>query len=324
METINGAVNYQGYPSVVVLGNFDGLHLAHREIIERAKEKAFNNNLKVVVFLLNPHPVKVLSPHKNFLMLSTLEDKEEMLEKLGVDYMVVEPFTLEFAEISPLQFVQQYLVQCLNVKQVVVGFDYTFGSKGTGTPTDLLKWGEEFDFNTEIVPPVIINNEIASSSLIRELLSKGKVYEASQYLGYYFRRKGKVIHGEGRGKTLGYPTANLHFPEDLLLPANGVYLTLITWKGNSFFGLTNIGSKPTFSRKFERHVEVYIIEFKGDIYEEELTVMFLQKIRNEVAFSAPYFLVKQIESDLKTAVKLIKNEYGDLLSRRYYNHHFTL
>ena len=312
MRIIYGKENYQHKNNklFIALGNFDGLHLAHRSIIRRACLLAQQNKEKSAVFLFDPHPVTKLYSRKDFLLISSVKRRSEILEELGVDFLIVEEFNEKIASLSPFHFVVDYLVNTFRVGGVVVGFDYTFGNRGRGTAAHLLKWGEKFNFIVEVVPPVIIGDEVVSSSLIRELLARGEVKNAAQYLGTNFKISGLVVRGEGRGKILGFPTANLQIQDGLLLPANGVYLCSIAYGGKRHFALTNIGSKPTFHPGNAIVVEVYLIDFCGDLYGEELTVEFLHRIRKEAVFSGANSLKEQIHIDLKRAKELIQHEYS--------------
>ena len=311
MEIVYGAKNFSLMQDksalAIALGNFDGLHLAHKRIIDRVIEIAAAKGLKSAVFLLNPHPVQVLFPGSNLLLLSTIMERAKALESLGIDYLIMEDFNAQFSELTPLSFVRDYLAGYLNAASVVVGYNYSFGSKGSGTPHELLRWGEEFCYDVEVMPPVMISGEIVSSSLIRELIGKGEVSEASLYLGDYFSRIGRVIHGEGRGRRLGFPTANLQFLPELLLPGNGVYLTQAYIGEQRYFSLTNVGKKPTFSQRDEIVVEVYLLNFSGDIYNKELTLKFLQRIRKEKSFAGADLLVRQIQEDVEYAKSLINS-----------------
>ncbi|MEW5921084.1 MAG: bifunctional riboflavin kinase/FAD synthetase [Bacillota bacterium] len=314
MFTIYGAANYQkgNRKLFIALGNFDGLHIAHRRIISRTCSLARQAGDGSAVFLFDPHPVTRLYPGNSFLLLSSVKMRSEILEKLGIDYLIIEKFTEEIAGLSPFRFVTDYLIQCFSVAGVVVGFDYTFGHRGRGTAAHLLKWGEKFNFSVEVVPPVIIGDEVVSSSLIRELLARGEVKEAARYLGSYFKVSGKVIRGEGRGRTLGFPTANLQIGDGLLLPEKGVYLCSTVWRDKKYFALTNIGNKPTFYRSETMFVEVFLLDFTGDLYGEELTVEFLHRIRKEIAFPEACSLTEQIRIDLKKARELIRKEYASM------------
>lgn len=318
MQTVYDVENYKAdrRKLALALGNFDGLHIAHRKIIKRTKEIAAQRDLLSAVFLLDPHPLKILSPHKNLLLLSTLEERAEILENWNLDILFVQKFTSGLAALAPLQFVQRFLVDILGVDTVIIGFDYTFGDRGSGTADDLLEWGRKFGFAVEIVPPVKRGKKIVSSSLIRDLLRRGDVEKAANYLDFSFTRRGRVVHGEGRGRKLGFPTANLVISPDLLLPANGVYLSLIYWRGRELFGLTNIGVKPTFGTAIKPIVEVFLLDFDQNIYDEELDVKFLCKIRDEVAFKDVGSLQKQIASDVDLARSLIGNKYKDLREKQ--------
>ena len=321
MEIVYRIQNYQrkGDGVVLALGNFDGLHLAHRDIIKKTRQDALKKGLKSVVFLLDPHPVKVLYPDRIFKLLSSTEEKLEKLKCLGIDRVVVEPFTETVSTLAPFLFVQTYLKDTLNVSKVIVGFDYTFGRKGQGTVNHLLKWSEWLGFEVEIVSPIMHGNDVVSSSLVRELLTTGDVVRASEILGYYYNRTGRVIHGDGRGRQIGFPTANLDIPEELMLPGKGVYLSLVVRGQEKLFGLTNIGIKPTFCNDNKTTTEVFILDFKGNIYHEELTLYFLHKIRDEKAFKAVSDFKRQVESDVCSARQLITETYSFLLHENINN-----
>lgn len=317
MELFNSIKNYQANNGklALALGNFDGMHIAHQKIIRQTKHKASAAGLKSAVFLLDPHPVKLLYPHKKFPLLSALPERAEMMENLGIDYLFVEKFTAEMSALTPRQFMQDYLVDILKVREIVVGYDYTFGRQGKGTTDDLRTWGKLFNFNVDIIPPVMLGHEVVSSTLIRKLIANGQVRKAADYLGRYFARKGKVVHGEGRGQLLGFPTANLDIDAELLLPQKGVYLSLVSWRNQNIFGLTNIGNKPTFGLNEKIFVEIYLLNFNEDIYDEELTAAFLCRIRDEKAFKNIRSLKEQIEADIIIAQKLIAREYERILEK---------
>ena len=315
MEIVNGIQNYQNQDGGVVLalGNFDGLHLAHRNIIKRTRQNAIKRGLKSVVFLLDPHPVKVLYPDRNFKLLTSLEEKLEKLESLGIDRVVVEPFTDTVSTLAPFHFAQTYLKDTLNVSKIIVGFDYTFGRKGQGTVNHLLRWGERLGFDVDIVSPIMHGNDVVSSSLVRELLTTGDVAKAAEILGCFYSRTGKVVHGDGRGRQVGFPTANLAVQEELMLPGRGVYLSLVTRGQKKMFGLTNIGIKPTFCNDNKTTTEVFILDFKENIYFEELTIYFLHKIRDEHVFNTVSEFKRQVEIDVYSARQLIAETFSFLL-----------
>lgn len=312
MEIINGAINYKHHNNklFLALGNFDGLHLAHRCIVNRSVDLAKEYGGKSAVFLFDPHPVTRLYKKKDFLLLSSVQHRGEMMEELGVDYLIIEQFDESIASLPPYRFVADYLVKLLHVSGVVIGFDYTFGKRGRGTAAHLLRWGEKFGFEVDVVPPVIVDGEVVSSSLIRNLLAGGEVKKAAKLLGCNFKLRGQVVYGEGRGKTLGFPTANMQLQDGLLLPARGVYLCSTSIDGVKYFALASIGSKPTFHRQNKVFVEVYLIDYEGDLYGMELTVEFLHRIREEAVFSGAESLTEQMRLDLRQGRELIRQEYS--------------
>ncbi len=317
MEIVYGINDYQKDQGgiVLALGNFDGLHLAHRDIIQRTRQEALRKALKSVVFLLDPHPVQVLYPGRKLQLLTTLEEKLEKIEALGVDVAIVEPFTAKISTLSPFCFVEKYFKNHLNVVKVIVGYDYTFGRKGKGTVNHLLRWGEQLGFEVEIVSPIMYENDVVSSSLVRELLLNGEAERAAKILGCFYQRKGRVVYGDGRGRQVGFPTANLEIPADLLLPGRGVYLSLVLRGAERYFGLTNIGTKPTFCQDHQTTTEVYILDFTGDLYHEELTLCFLHRIREERVFDSIDAFKHQVGQDVAAARKFIRDEYGPLLEK---------
>lgn len=315
MKVIHGIENYKKeQPLVLALGNFDGIHQGHRQILKIVRQKAREIKVKSGVLIFDPHPLNILKPSGEVLLLTTFPQKSKLIEKLGIDFLFIAAFNHEFACLSPEQFVKNILIDKLQVKSVVVGFDYSFGCGGSGKAGSLKELGEEYGFEVVVVGPVVINNKIVSSSLIRGLIRAGKVEEASLYLGSSPCIEGKVVHGEGRGgKVLGFPTANLQVKENVVIPGNGVYLTMAAVQGSSYYSLTNVGYKPTFKGD-QLSIEVFIMDFQDNIYEHELRINFLQKIREEKAFSSSDKLKAQIIKDLETAEKIIQKYSSNLVS----------
>ncbi|PKM82502.1 MAG: hypothetical protein CVU88_03260 [Firmicutes bacterium HGW-Firmicutes-13] len=306
MEVIYGIEKYyKQQPLVLALGNFDGVHRGHRQILRVTKQKAGEIKAESGVLIFDPHPLNILKPSKEILLLTTFTQRSQLIEELGIDLLIVVSFNREFASLSPEQFVKEILIDKLHAEVVVVGFDYSFGYGGSGKVNNLKELGKRFGFKVEVVEPVTIKNKVVSSSLIRGLISSGKVEEASLYLGNPPCIEGKVIHGEGRGKFLGFPTANLEVKENVVIPGNGVYLTLASFQGSSYYSLTNIGCKPTFGGD-NLTIEVFIIGFQDNLYEHELRIKFLQKIREEKTFSNSEGLKAQIIKDLKKAEEIIQ------------------
>ncbi|MGI5881445.1 MAG: bifunctional riboflavin kinase/FAD synthetase [Dethiobacteria bacterium] len=317
MKTIYGAKNFPSIKEqkqlVVALGNFDGLHVAHKKIIDRAREIARARDRKCAVFLLDPHPAKVLFPESDLQLISTIKERAEVLGAWGVDYLIIEDFTREFSKLPPHDFVKNYLVGFLRAAEIITGIDYSFGLGGQGTSQDLSRWGRQLGYRAEVMPPVMCQGEVISSSLIRELIGSGDVARAAIFLGGHFTITGSVVRGEGRGRNLGYPTANLETGPGMLIPGNSVYLTLAACQGRKYFSLTNIGRKPTFGQSDKVVIEVHLMDFSGNLYGEELMLTFLNKIRKEKYFSGVDLLVKQIGADEKRAKELIAEKYQDML-----------
>lgn len=309
MQIFNGVEHFSAKNEKIILalGNFDGVHLGHHQIIKKTVFLAREKQLKSAAMVFSPHPL-VLLKKKTVPLLTSFNERNRLLSCLGLDYLIVEPFTVNLSHLTPSSFVKHYFLEMLKIDSIVVGFDYSYGKNGAGSADDLKDIGQIYGFNTFKHDPVIINGEIVSSSLIRRLIGEGKVAEAAKYLNYYFRRQGKIIKGDERGRTLGYPTANFFFDKVLLIPGSSVYLTAVLYKNKHFFGLTNVGDRPTFGKN-EASVETYIFNFCENLYGQELILLFLQKIREETFFPNSSDLKKQIAYDVKVAQSLIKEHY---------------
>jgi len=303
----------------LALGNFDGVHLGHREILRATVCAAKEKNGKSAVLIFHPHPIHVLFPTRTPSLLLNLEDRIRLIGEAGVDYIIIHPFTREFASIGPEQFSKDILIEKLHVSSVVIGFNYTFGRQGMGNAEDLAKFGHNFGFSVQVVNAVEKNGGPVASSRIRSLIAMGRVEEAGEMLGYPFVLKGEIIHGDGRGRQIGYPTANINTSCEIIHPGHGVYLTraFITdiggERGNSiYWSLTNVGKRPTFG-KSEPSVEVHLLDMKQkNIYGLVLNVQFLQKIREEKAFIGARELAEQIQNDIRRTRRLIARRYKGL------------
>jgi len=288
------------YPGITMaLGTFDGIHLGHQQIISQAVDLARQINGTSVVFTFSNHPLSIVAPERRPLQLVTQEDKAELIAELGVDILLTIPFTPEFLQLSATDFIR-LLLENLSPKHIVVGPNYYFGYNRSGTPEMLQQAGKKNGFDVNIHPIVYLKNTIISSTLIRKMISSGKVEQASSLLGRKFKIKGLVIHGDKRGRTLGYPTINLEISNELVLPANGVYAVTIDIGDIQYNGIANIGTNPTFNGA-QRHLEVHILDFTGDLYGTTVTVTFLQYIREQQKFSSADELKMQIGQDIKAA-----------------------
>ena len=290
---------------VVTLGNFDGVHLGHQRIFKRVKEEASKIRGQGVVITFEPHPLKVLAPERFSPLLTPFRKKMMLIEKSGIEIVLCIEFSLTFSEISPSQFIESILVQKVKVKKVIIGYNYHFGKGQEGDAQTLKEAGKVFDFEVEIVEPLRVGQTIVSSSKIRTLIQRGEVEEASKLLGRDYPIIGKVVEGEKRGQTLGFPTANLEISDELY-PKTGVYAVEVIWHQQRFNGLANIGSNPTFPTQTGRSeepfsLEVHILNFNRQIYGKEIEVRFKKRIRDEVRFESPSLLIEQIKKDIQLA-----------------------
>lgn len=289
---------------VVALGNFDGVHLAHQKMFQKAKNIAKKIGGHTVAYTFNPHPVKVLSQATETPMINTLDQKLELLKNLKLDAAVVEPFDKKFAHMEAEVWFDKVLRKRLHVKALVAGYDFTFGRHREGTSEILKKLCKENNIQCEILTAQLAKNTLISSSQIRQLIMLGKVNLASQFLGHPYFLDGKVIQGFGRGAAIGIPTANLKIKNEIL-PAQGVYACRARVKGKMYDAVTNIGMNPTFGGK-SLSVESHLLHFRQEIYGETIRLYFQKKIREEKSFSKANDLVEQIHQDIEKAEKILR------------------
>ena len=284
--------------AVVTSGTFDGVHLGHQKIIKRLNEVAKLTDGQSVVISFYPHPRSVISPDNQVVkLLSTLDEKIELLEKSGVNHLLIIPFTREFSELSSEEFIQKILIQAIGTKTLVIGYDHRFGKNREGG-FDYLKLNKEkYGFEIEEISRQDIENVAVSSSKIRKALQSGDVPAADHFLGRNYSLSGIIVKGKQLGRTIGFPTANIQVREIAkLIPSDGVYAVKVYYKEEVFGGMLNIGNRPTVDGNFQT-VEVNIFDFDQEIYGENLTVEFLQKIRDEQKFNGLEELKGQIAKD---------------------------
>jgi len=297
MEIYHSFENKQHSESTVLaLGNFDGIHLGHREIIQRTVKKAAELGLKSGIFTFGNHPRNVIMNEEFTKNIIYFEDKAEIIRKLGIDYLFNITFDEAMMAMSPKEFVQNLLIDKMNMKYGLCGFNYHFGNKALGTTEALQKMSGEMGFEIEIVPPVHIDGVVVSSTLIRNLITSGKVDLCLKYLGRPYAVNGEVVVGNQLGKTLGFPTSNLIIDENMVSPANGVYLTWCTYNGVTYPSITNVGNKPTIG-EFAKNVETHIFDFDRELYGKRIHVDFLVKTRDEMKFGSVKELSEQIRKD---------------------------
>ena len=316
MEIIKGIENLRRYFSnpVVTLGNFDGVHLGHQDIFRKVGKKALEIHGDAVVVTFEPHPLKVLAPEKFLPLLTPFKKKMILIEKSGIETVLCIEFSLTFSEISPAEFIKNILVEKLSVKEVIIGYNYHFGKGQEGDAQTLKNYGRVFDFGVEIVEPLRVGETIVSSSKIRDLIQQGDVERASGLLGRDYSIFGKVVEGVKRGRTLGFPTANLETADELY-PRAGVYAVEVECRQGRFNGLASVGFNPTFLSESDQgkkrtSLEVYILSFDRDIYGEEIQVNFRRRIRDEVRFESSSLLIEQIKQDIRWAQENVFSNSG--------------
>ena len=285
---------------VVGMGNFDGVHLGHQKLIEEVKALAAEIGGTPALITFKPHPMAIIKPDQCPPLLLSQKHKQELIAATQIEVLLQLTFDHEFAKIPPEEFVENILCEGLGAKGVVVGFNFTFGRFGRGTPELLESMAEKCGYKLVIVPPVKVGREAVSSTLIREKLSAGEVAKAAEYLGYYPFAEGQVVPGDKRGAGLGYPTANIGIGDNALIPANGVYSVIAELSGKSYPGLANVGYKPTFDGG-DRIIETHLLDFERDLYGQEIKIRFVDRLREEKKFSSSEELVKQIEKDIALA-----------------------
>ncbi|HVN30287.1 MAG TPA: bifunctional riboflavin kinase/FAD synthetase [Candidatus Binataceae bacterium] len=290
------------YP-VVALGNFDGVHLGHRAIMKAAMDRARAAGGTAFAMTFDPLPSKLLFPARAPKLILVPEDKLELLRISGIDGVIVINFTHEFSRIEPRDFVRDFLVGKIGVREVVVGHSVNFGHNRAGNASVMVELGREFGFDTTVVGPVKQAGMEVSSTKIRELISEGDVRSAAKLLGRYHFLHGPVVRGRERGRTIGFPTANLH-SETECLPADGVYATRVVLDDGYYPSITNIGMRPTFNEP-ERSIEAHIFAFNRDIYGHRIKLELVERIRGEKKFASADELRRQIAQDLNSAHEIL-------------------
>lgn len=289
---------------ILTLGNFDGVHIGHSVVIKRAVELAAEHNGTSVVYTFDPHPIKILQPEHKFELLTSFKKKVELIDELGVDILICADFNKRFARVHPGDFTKM-LKDALNMSVVVVGHDYSFGQGKAGGVDSLRRLGSNFSFDVEAIEPVLSGDKRVSSSLIRILLGEGKVAEASSLLGRHYSLSGRVVDGVKRGKKIGFPTANIEAPYEML-PLNGVYAAFVNIEGNvRQDAVVNIGYNPTFERN-KLVVEAHVFGLEDDIYGLEVEIFFLERLRAEHKFETESDLVVQLQADSKQAKEILR------------------
>ena len=294
--------------TIITIGTFDGVHLGHQEIFNVLINKSKYNGCRSFVITFEPHPRMVIQPNSDLKLLTTFEEKVEILEEMGIDNLLVIPFTKEFSQLTSEEFFRQYILDGTGIKKMVIGYDHRFGKGRDGDEQKIRELGKLNNFEVQKTEAVTISDTVVSSSKIRHALSEGEVKKAAQMLGRNYSFAGKVVVGDKRGRELGFPTANIQLEnESKLIPKNGVYAVKVFLEERIFNGVMNIGLRPTFKDTKIVLSEVHILDFNEDIYGKRIGVEFIERIRDEKKFGSKEELIKQIEIDKqKTNLLLTK------------------
>lgn len=285
--------------SVITIGTFDGVHIGHQKILKILNEEAENVNGESILFTFHPHPKMVVdSEGFELKMLQTLDERLDKLSKFNLNNTLLLPFTKEFSEISAEDFLVDFLIGKLNLKKIIIGYDHKFGKNRTGDIHFLKQYAEKFGYEVVEIPAQEINDVNVSSTKIRKYIENGQVELANDYLGDYFEINGKVIEGDKIGRTIGFPTANIYIEEKAkIIPSNGVYLVKIHIENDEKYGMLNIGVRPTINNQLKQSIEVHLFDFNKDVYQKEIKIQFLKRIRDEQKFDSLEFLIKQLKKD---------------------------
>ncbi len=292
----------------VTIGSFDGLHKGHQTILKQLVEEATKKGLKSLVFTFDPHPRTVLSEGAKLQLLTSLEEKKKVLEELGIDYLVVYPFDLEFSRLTAREFVENILVKGLHTKQIIIGYDHRFGRNRNADIDDLIEFGKEFEFEVQQIQAKQIDEISISSTKIRTALKKGDITTANTYLGYHYQLKGEVVHGNQLGRTIGYPTANIQIDEpNKLIPYQGVYIATAIIDSTKVYGMMNIGTKPTVDGT-KQTVEIHFFDLDKDLYQSNISIALLHRLRDEQKFETIKHLEEQLQKDKAQSLSWIKQK----------------
>lgn len=293
--------------TTLTLGTFDGVHLGHQSILDKIKKATLDKKSESVVLTFFPHPRMVLQQDSSIKLLNTMDEKAILLEKFGIDNLIIHPFDEVFSSLSAEAFVKEILVDTLNIRKIIIGYDHRFGKNRSANINDLISFGKKYNFEVEQIEPKEVNEIAISSTKIRKSLLEGNVKLANQYLGYAYFISGEVIEGRKIGRTIGFPTANIQISEDYkLLPKKGVYVVATKIKSTLFFGMMNIGTNPTVGIN-EQSIEVHFFNFNSDIYKERLEISVLGYVRSEQKFDSLELLKQQLEKDREFSLLFLQN-----------------
>tara|TARA_B100001109_G_scaffold67062_1_gene54662 strand:- start:3451 stop:4389 length:939 start_codon:yes stop_codon:yes gene_type:complete len=306
MNVVNGIENYKANSkSILTIGTFDGVHLGHQKIITSLVTKAKKKSLQANILTFFPHPRMVLQKESNLKLIDTLEEKQNLLSELGIDNLIIQPFSKEFSKLTAIEFTRDVLVNELGMSALMIGYDHRFGKNREASVEDLITYGQSYNFEVTVIPAQDIFSITVSSTKIRDAIKISNFKKVNQFLGRPYELNGKVIKGNGVGRTIKYPTANIEIKEIYkLIPPKGVYLVKIYLDENEFSGMMNIGNRPTING-LNQTIEVHIFNFDKDIYGKNLKVCFLKKIRKEKKFDSLPSLKRQLKKDEENCKRIL-------------------
>ncbi len=291
----------------VTIGTFDGVHFGHQKILEKLVSEAKNAGKKAVLLTFFPHPRMVLQKDANIELINTIDERAKLLEKTGLDYLIIHPFSKQFSRTTALEFVRDILVNRFNISKLIIGYDHHFGKNREGNIEQLTEYSHLYDFTVEEIPAQDIDDVSVSSTKVRRALAAGNLKTANDYLGYNFMLNGNVVNGKQLGGQIGYPTANIDVKEDYkLIPKTGVYVVKSSIENKTIFGMMNIGNRPTVNGNHQT-IEVHFFDFNADLYDKNLTIDLIYFLRDEHKFESLEALVFQLKEDEATARNYIKN-----------------
>lgn len=300
MKTFNSIFDFQNNKkSVLTLGTFDGVHIGHQKILKKLIKEAKSLNFESVLLTFFPHPRMVLKQDEKIQLLNTIVEKTKLIEKIGVDNLIIHPFDTTFSELSAEDFVKKILIDQLNLGKIIIGYDHKFGKNRSADINDLIKLGKKYDFEVEQISAKEIDDISISSTKIRKALLEGNIELANNYLGHNYSLLGTIVEGRKNGRTINYPTANLKIEEDYkLVPKNGVYIVSSVFENKTVYGMMNIGKNPTVDGVSDS-IEIHYFDFNEELYNKKVSVNLISRIRDERKFESLQLLKNQLDLDKK-------------------------
>jgi len=294
--------------TIVTLGTFDGVHKGHKSILEKLTKSSKQTGCESVVLTFFPHPRMVLQQNSDLKLLNTITEKAWLLEQCGIDNLIIHPFSMEFSRLTAEEFVKDILIDSLNICKIIIGHDHRFGRNRTADINDLIRFGQQYDFEVEQITALEVNEVSVSSTKIRRALEEGNIYTANRFLGYPYFLTGTVTTGKQLGRTIGFPTANIAIAEDYKqIPAQGVYAVSSVINGKTVLGMMNIGTRPTVDGTYQT-IEVHFLDFDADIYGQELKISLHYRLRAEQKFDGIDALKAQLQNDRLQTIDFFKNK----------------